>query len=353
MYSFTVICPIRNEEKTIAQCLHSLVTQEFDRKRYEILVVDGRSTDQTRDIVERMIAEYPAVNMRLLDNPNATVPFALNIGLKEAKGEIIVRLDGHAFVESDYLQKCQDTLYETGADCVGGVIESLNDTVVGKSIALAMSSRFGVGNARFRTSGKAGYVDCLAFGAYRRHIFERLGFFDTEYTRCQDDEFNYRLRKYGGKIYFTPEIKSYYYPRSSLKKLAIQYAQYGYFKVRVMQKHLKTMQLRQFIPPIFVTLLLVSAALAPFLFAALALLAGIAGLYFAAVFFFALRIGLKGGIRYFPGTATAFILLHFSYGLGFLVGLIKFHRLWKSPQPQARSIAWSQPRNAGASGSDK
>ncbi len=323
----SVVVPIRNEEKNIAGCLQSVVKQTYPSEMFEVLVIDGFSDDQTRRIVRDFQSYHPQV--QLLDNPRRIVPTALNIALKAARGDVIIRVDGHAEIAPDYLEKCVEYLHSSGADCTGGYILSINDSFVGKAIALAMSSPFGVGNARFRTSGKSGFVDTLAFGAYQREIFQKIGNFDEELVRCQDDEFNYRLRKAGGKIFFTPEIRSKYYPRTSLKKLWKQYFGYGFWKIRVMQKHLKMMQLRQFIPPAFVGFLLLSLLLGilgtPL---ALNVFFGVAGIYASAVLFASVSVAIKHGLRYLILLPVIFPILHISYGSGFLLGLFKFAPRW-------------------------
>jgi len=292
----SVISPIRNEDEHIAQCLTSLVNQDYDHDQYEILVVDGMSTNKTRDIVKDFQQKYN--NIKLFDNPNKTAPYGLNIGLQHARGDIIIRVDGHAFVEKDYLSQCVKYLESTKAECVGGVLESVNETFIGKAIALAMSSSFGVGNARFRTSGEEGYVDTLAFGAYRREIFDKIGTFDEKLTRCQDDEFNYRLRKHGGKIFLTPKIKSYYFPRGTLFALWQQYYQYGLWKICVLKRHLKMMQFRQFVPPAFVSSLLLTGGLGLFskFFGAVFLI--IALLYITIGIINSFQICLKKSFKY-------------------------------------------------------
>jgi len=325
-YFISIVSPIRNEEKYIAECLTSLVNQDFDNSKYEILVVDGMSCDKTREIVKEFEKKYK--NIKFFDNPNKTVPYALNIGIKNATGNVIVRVDGHAVIEKDYLRKCVKYLKSTKAECVGGVIESINETFIGKAIALAMSSLFGVGNARFRTSGKEGYVDCLAFGAYRRELFDNIGCFDEEFVRCQDDEFNYRLRKFGYKIFLTPKIKSRYYPRSNLKKLWRQYFQYGFWKIRVLQKHFTTMQPRQFVPAVFVASLITTGVLGAFSKNILWVFLSIISIYSIVCFSVSLRISLKNSFKYFAILPVIFLILHASYGLGFLWGLVRFSKYW-------------------------
>ncbi|MDZ7333332.1 MAG: glycosyltransferase family 2 protein [candidate division KSB1 bacterium] len=323
----SIITPVFNEEKHIAKCLASLVEQDYDSTQYEILVVDGMSTDQTREIVTDFAKKYN--NIKLFDNPNRTAPYALNIGLKHAKGDVIIRVDGHAIVQKNHLSLCIEYLQQTNVECVGGVIESINDTKLGKAIAMAMSSPFGVGNARFRTSSHMeGYVDTLAFGAYRQEVFKKIGVFDEEFERNQDDEFNYRLRKAGGKIYLTPKIKIYYYPRASIRKLWKQYFQYGFWKVRVMQKHLEMMQIRQFIPALFILAILASLMIGifyrPFFWVFLTICVS----YISLSFYSSLKISFVKKIDYLPLLPAIFACLHFSYGIGFYFGLLRFAKYW-------------------------
>lgn len=330
----SIISPIRNEGKYLKVCLESMINQDYDRNRYEIIIVDGMSDDASRAIVQSYLQKYPTI--RLLNNPQKIAPTALNLGLAEAKGDIFIRVDGHVILQKDYIKQCVHYLKITGADCVGGVIESINDSYIGKVIALAMSSVFGVGNARFRTSGAEGFVDTLAFGAYRREVIREIGLFDEELVRSQDDEYNYRLRKFGKKIFFTPKIRSFYYSRSSLRELWNQYFQYGFWKVRVLQKHFSMMQFRQFVPPAFVLLLLASSGLisyhkgAVYFFSAMLISYGLLSLIFS------FKKALKANFRFFPFLPVAFGVLHFSYGLGFLWGLIRFARNWFRIDPSDR-----------------
>ncbi len=323
----SVICPIRNEERHITDCLRSILNQDYDKDRMEILVVDGMSDDKTRSLVRQLRRDDDRI--KLLDNPERIVPGAMNIGIREAKGDVIVRVDGHAMINENYLNRCIEHLERTGADCVGGPIDSINKTYIGRAIALAMSFPFGMGNSRFRTSNYTGYVDTLAFGAYRREVFERIGMFDEELVRCQDDELNYRLRKFGGTIFMTSEIRSRYFPRASLKKLWRQFFQYGYWKVRVMQKHSRMMQPRQFVPGAFVCAVIGSAAIAPFIKALTFLPVGIVAVYSISNILASFALSLKRGIQYMATLPLIFFILHFGYGLGFVWGLIKFSKRWK------------------------
>lgn len=326
----TVVSPVRNEEEHIHGCLSALVNQDYPRDRYEILVIDGMSEDKTRDIIKSFVKQHSHV--RMYDNVNKTVPFALNIGLQYARGEIIVRVDGHAVVAKDYLAQCSRYLKTTRADCVGGRIVSINETKLGRAIALAMSCVFGVGDAKFRVFGGEGWVDTLAFGAYRREVFDKVGTFDEELVRNQDDEFNYRLRKFGGRIFMTPDIKSYYYPRMDIRKLWRQYFLYGFWKVRVMQKHLKMMQIRQFIPGLFLVSLIGSGILGYYSKPFFMVFASILLSYLVVTLVYSLKVAVKNGLGYFIILPSVFTCLHFSYGFGFICGLIKFIRHWNQPE---------------------
>lgn len=323
----TVIVPVRNEEKFIARCLESILHQDYGQRFFEVVIVDGASTDRTKELIQIFQKKYD--NLILLNNACRFIPVSLNLALQRAKGEIIVRVDGHATVAPDYLTKCVDTLESTQADCVGGAILSTHENENGSAIALAMSSRFGVGNARFRLSGYEGYVDTLAFGAYKRSVFDRIGIFDEEFIRCEDDEFNYRLIKSGGKIYLAPQIKACYFPRADLQKLWQQYFNYGLWKIRVLQRHASVMQLRQFIPPLFVFTLLFLAVAGIFTPLARLLLAGVNSLYALSALTCAAKLWRSAPQSSFPVLLAAFPVLHISYGLGFLYGFIKFRNKWR------------------------
>lgn len=314
----TIIVPIRNEEAYIARCLDSLLAQDYPAEQVEILVVDGRSDDRTRAIVATYHERHP--HLQLLDNPEKTAPYALNYGLDAAQGEVIVRVDGHCELEPDYLSTAVRLLAETGAACVGGPLTSVGEGQTAQAIALAMSTPFGVGNAKFRYADKAEYVDTVAFGAYRREVFDTVGRFNPELTRNQDDEFNWRLRAAGRQIYLSPELKATYYTRSSYKGLWKQYYQYGFWKIRVIREHPGSVQPRHLAPALFVL------SLGASLLASLStrrgkwLLAGIAAPYTAGALAFGLRRSGREP-RYLPGILAAFPILHLAYGIGFLAGL--------------------------------
>jgi glycosyltransferase involved in cell wall biosynthesis len=214
----SVVIACRNEERFIGTCLDSLIANDYPSDRLEILVVDGQSTDRTREVVSSYSERYAFV--RLLDNRKRITPVALNIGIKAAKGEVIARVDGHARVAANYLSRCVAALHEYGADNVGGIMITLprDDTLMARGIALALSSKFGVGNSYFRVhTNEVRAVDTVFGGCYRRDVFDRIGLFNEHLRRSQDMEFNRRLVRHGGKILLVPDVVSYYYANSSFK----------------------------------------------------------------------------------------------------------------------------------------
>lgn len=326
MCGITLILPIRNEERFISHCLRALVAQDYHPEDLEIIVVDGMSTDRTREILSGYQARYKQIIV--LDNPAQIVPPALNQAIRKAKGDFIIRIDGHTLVAPDYISKCVETLQRTQADNVGGRMDAVGENYTGNVIAAATSTPFGVGGARFHYSDQEEWVDTVYMGAWPKSVFEKVGLFDEELVRNQDDEFNYRLRKMGGKILLSPEIKSKYYNRSSLRSLWRQYFQYGYWKVRVLQKHPWQMRIRQFIPPLFVASLSISSLLAFFSPVGRLLVALIGGMYFCMNLLSSIWTASQRGWRYLPLLPVVFAILHLSYGIGFLNGLVKFALRW-------------------------
>ena len=326
----SIVLPIRNEAAFIARGLQAIVSQNYPVERMEVIISDGMSTDGTRDIVQSFCARYP--NMHLIDNPGKIVPTGLNAALAQARGEIIVRVDGHCEIAADYVSRCVQHLVQDGVDAVGGPLETIGQTRLAQAIALAMSSAFGVGGSAFRTvSDRTLLTDTVAFPAFTRAALEKAGAFDEELVRNQDDEYNYRLRKLGAKILLAADVHSRYYSRSSLRSLWRQYFQYGYYKVRVMQKHPWQMRPRQFAPPLFIATLLLSLLMAPFASVGLYLLVLIAGLYALANVGASVLAASKNGWKLLPFLPVIFATLHASYGAGFLVGLVAFANRWNRP----------------------
>ena len=313
----SVLVPVRNEARYIERCLRSLAAQDYPRDRFEVLVIDGRSDDATRELVAHFAAES-TLDVLLLDNARRKTAAGLNRGLDEARGDVIVRVDGHATVAEDYLSRGVFALFDAGADCVGGIIEARGDTMFGRAIAAAMSSRFGVGGVAFRVGG-AGPVETVAFGAYRRDVFERIGRFTEDIDKGEDDEFNYRLCDAGGRILLMPEMHAQYTVRGTLRGLARQYFGYGRAKPAVLARHPAQARARQFAPAALVAALAASLAIASG--GRTAPLKLLLATYGAAAAAASLASARRHGVRHVPVLPAVFACLHISYGLGFVAGL--------------------------------
>jgi len=318
----SVIVPMRNEEQNVGGCLRSLAAQDYPRDRFEVLAVDGCSTDGSCRVAED-VARETGLPLRLLSNPGRSTPCGLNVGIAQARGEVITRVDAHAQVDPRFLSESVAALLKSGADVVGGPISSAGDGLVGGAIALAMSSPFGVGNAAFRYSQEEQYTDTVAFPTYRRDVFERLGLFAEDLEWGEDDEFHYRLGDAGGRMLLTPRVASTYFTRSSLGALVRQYFRYGRVKVEVLRRHPRRTRLRQLVPGAFVLGLAATGALATLRGLFVLPLAALAGAYGLASLAASLRATGRGNRRYLPVLPVAFACLHLSYGLGFLVGLAR------------------------------
>jgi len=331
----TVIMPIRNEMDFIARGICSILDNDYPRDKMEILVVDGCSNDGTREIVEKIATKDERVI--LLTNTAKIVSTALNIGLRVAQGEIFIRIDGHAEVPPDFIINSVRCLSEhPEAWVAGGYLETIANSYVGQSIALTMQSPIGVGNSRFRLGNYEGWVDTLAFGAHHKWVIDKIGYFDEELVRNQDDEFNLRIILAGGKIWMSKLIRSIYYSRSSLEKLWRQYFQYGFWRIRTMQKHKKAANLRQAVPLLFISSIILlgigscySETVRLFLTAELVV-------YFFGLLVGTVSIACKSGWRYALISPLIFLILHFAYGLGSLWGIIRFvlFKRWKIQRPE-------------------
>lgn len=329
----SVVLPIRNEEDFIERGLAAILSQDYPSELLEIIIADGQSTDQTRTIIEKIKNESD-IPITVVDNPERIAPTGLNAAIEKAKGEVIIRIDGHTIVENDYVSECVSALKRSDACNVGGRMNAISENHIGNAIAVATSSPFGVGNARFHYSEREEYVDTVYMGAWRRSVFEEFGNFNAELVRNQDDEFNYRLRSFGNKILLSPRIRSKYYNRSTFKSLWRQYFQYGYWKIRILQLHPKQMSVRQFIPFGFVFSLITLGILSAFFESARWAFLAIVSLYLIASVVATLKEFKRAGIAVLPFVLVAFVILHVSYGLGFLVGLFAFRNRWqKSEKP--------------------
>ena len=315
----SVIVPVRNEREWIRACLESILA-DAPQGGLEVIVVDGESDDGTQEEVRKLAADDP--RLRLLTNPSQFVPQAMNIGIAAASGRFIGRVDGHCEVVAGYFSGCLERLATGSFDCIGGVLVNEGRTPAGRAVSAATSSPIGVGSARFRTGrGGESLVDTLAFGVYRRDVFERIGPFDETLVRNQDDELNLRLVRAGGQILLVPALRIKYYVRDSIRMLGRQYFQYGYWKWRVFRKHGRFGSVRQLAPTLLVLALFLSTAAAPFLPGGLYLLLGIYTPYMLIVAGEGVRLAIVH--RAPPGrTCMAIITLHVSYGIGLLKAMV-------------------------------
>jgi len=307
----SIIIPCRNEEKYIGKCLKTILEQDYPKEKLEVLVIDGISEDRTKEIIEKFKIKNEKLKIKALDNPKKFTPFGLNIGIKNSRGEIIVRMDTHADYKKDYVLKCVKYLKEYEADNVGGVIKTLplKNTLIAKSIAYCLSSFFGAGDAYFRTGPKEPkWVDTVFGGCYKRKVFDKIGLFNENLNRGQDMEFNIRLKKAGGKILLVPDIVAYYYPKTAnLKDFFIYHLKDGIWAILPL-KFVKTpFKLRHYVPLIFILTLPLS--IWPYILVSL---------------FFSAQISLKEkDIRLFFIMPLVFAARHIGYGLGSIWGIIK------------------------------
>ncbi|MBK8338670.1 MAG: glycosyltransferase family 2 protein [Flavobacteriales bacterium] len=327
----SIVIPCRNEQGFIGRCLSSIEAADLDRDRTLVLICDGRSEDGTRDVVRSFTGRLPW--MHLVDNPQRTTPHALNAGLRHAPFDVGIILGAHATIAKDHVTAALAALRgDPEAGCAGGVIQNAYEDDRSRRIGAAMAHPFGVGNAHFRTGKKRGHVDTVAFGAYRKEVFERVGWFDELLVRNQDDEFNYRVTKAGFAILLDPDIRSTYYVRASYRKLFRQYFQYGYWKVYVNRKHGTVTTGRQLVPAIWVAAL-VLGGMGTLVFGVLlsfwilgVLAYGMASLYSA--FRASDRVGDV------PGVWWSFVVLHMAYGLGYWKGIVDHLVLRRKTDPK-------------------
>lgn len=322
----SVICPIYNEEKYITKCIESVLEQDYPTEDLEILFVDGLSTDKTRKIVSDYATRYNQI--RLLDNPHRIVPYAMNIGIKAAKGDIIIRLDGHVEYPTNYISKCVHYLMTLpNAENVGGVCQTLpcNERNISQAIAIALSTGFGMGNSSFRIgSTEIRKVDTVPFGCFRKSLFERVGYYDYELVRNQDDELNGRIIKNGGTIYLIPEIKTKYFSRDKICKIRRMFYQYGLYKPLVNKKLGSPATARQFVPLLFLLGIVLGGILSVFSIYIMYIYFAVLALYLAIGLF----IGCKYAVKYRRPMLTllmpyVFANVHLSYGYGYLRGIYK------------------------------
>lgn len=316
----SVIIPTLNEEKYIQQCIESMFKQDYVIDCMEWIFVDGGSEDRTVAVISEYRDKFPTL-IRLVNNPNKIASSAMNIGIKAAQGEYIIRLDAHSKYSNDYISKCIYWIEKTGADNVGGMANTQAFTKIGKCIAKMLTCPFGVGNSQFRISEESGYVDTVPFGTFRKDLFDRIGPFEDTLARNEDNEINFRIRKNGGKIFLSNEIIFTYFCRESFSEIAKMAYGNGYWTVIAAEKIPGSMGLRHFIP-LFFTIGLIGIPIAYFMSKILGYLGLIIlSVYFLIDFIFSMKLASK--FHQFFILLTLFPLFHVSYGIGSMIGIIE------------------------------
>jgi len=322
----SIIVPCYNEQATIRLLLEAIAGQRWPKQQMEVILSDGMSTDGTRGEVARFCQNEPGLRVRVVDNLKRNIPAALNRAIEQAHGEFIVRLDAHSVPSADYVANCVEALRAGKGENVGGVweIRPGAPTWIARSIAAAAAHPVGVGDALYRFTSQAGYVDTVPFGSFRRETLVRAGMFDENLLTNEDYELNARLRQGGGRIWLDPCIRSGYFARATLGGLAKQYQRYGFWKWRMLRRYPGTLRWRQALPPLFTLSLLGLGVLSPFLALARILLLLEVMVYFTVLLVGALPIALR---RRDPGLALgiplAICVMHLCWGSGFLWSMLR------------------------------
>ncbi len=324
----SIIVACRNEGKHIRELMDSLLTQDMTGISWEAIIADGMSDDGTRQALEEYHARHP--ELIVVDNPGRIVSTGLNAAIRAARGEVVIRMDGHTRYSPDYCRRSLETLERTGADNVGGPARTEAASVRARAVAAAYHSRFSTGGAKFHDENYEGWVDTVPYGCWRRTTLLRLGLFDETLVRNQDDELNLRITRAGGKIWLSPTIMSWYSPRPMLSTLFRQYFQYGFWKVAVIRKHRIPASWRHLVPIAFVlaNIVLVTSMIISKAVGVVSWFTCSAALWFTIISAYALStliasllVAKERGWELFPYLPGVFAAYHFSYGLGFLAGL--------------------------------
>jgi glycosyltransferase involved in cell wall biosynthesis len=318
--SVTIAMPAYNEERYIEACIASVQAQDYPKDRIEILVADGRSTDRTREILAKLAADDPRI--RVIDNPARLQAAGLGLLVKQARGDLIVRMDVHCEYAPDYVRRCVEALERTGADNVGGAQRAKARTPFQRAVCAALASPLGVGGAAYRSSDSEGFVDTVFLGAFRRKVFEAIGLWDPGAITNEDAELNQRILDGGGRIYLSRDIVVHYFPRDSYKSLATQYYRYGRGRARTLIKLGTFPTLRPVLPFLMTAGAAALAAIPPLWPVGAAALAT----YALATGAEAVRVGRELGARAIPTVWSIFPVLHASHGVGFAAGLWQYLR---------------------------
>ena len=325
----SIIIPCYNEEKTIGLLLKAIQKQDYPLSNIEIVIADSLSTDSTKRKISEFIKSNQSSFVKVVDNARQTIPSGVNAAADAATGEILIRLDAHSEPNEEYVKTSVDLLKNNVAENVGGIweIQPGEDTCIAKAIAKATAHPLGVGDAKYRVSTKAQYVDTVPFGAFYKKTFENIGRFDEALLANEDYEFNARLKNSGGRVWLDPRIRSKYYARKNLRELTKQYWRYGFWKVKMLHRYPTTIRWRQAIPPLFLASVFFFGILSIFIpFARIIL-----GVEFGIYFLTALLVGIQTAIKHndlcFLLMPLVIITMHFSWGGGFINSLFSY--MWR------------------------
>ena len=319
--SISVIIPCYNEEATIRKLLEALRSQTYPLTKMEVVISDGFSTDHTRDVIAEFQKEHADLTVHVVDNEAKTIPAGVNQAIRESRGEILVRLDAHSMPIPEYVERCVEAHQSGKGDNVGGVwdIQPGADTWVAKSISFAAAHPLGVGDAMYRLNAKPGAVDTVPFGSFRRSLIQKIGAFDETLLANEDYEFNTRVRESGGVVWLDPAIRSVYFSRSTLKKLAEQYWRYGFWKLKMLKRYPHTLRWRQALPPVFVFILAALIVLSLGLRIAQVLLVLQLFVYFFILGLAGIQLAIKTRKGFLIwGLPLAIATMHITWGAGFL-----------------------------------
>lgn len=324
----SVIVPCYNEENTIQLLLQALLGQNFQLERMEVVIADALSEDQTIQKILEFSANKPPFEITIIENPKRTIPAAVNLAAENSRGKYLIRLDAHSIPDKDYIRTSIDLLESGKAQNVGGIwnIQPGDQSCVAKAIARAASHMLGAGGARYRISGKSGFVDTVPFGAFSKDTFNQLGGFNEDLLSNEDYEFNARLIKNGGSVWLDSRIRSTYFARKNFKKLADQYKRYGYWKYQMLKLFPDTLRMRQVIPPVFVIILMSLLFLSLFWSIARIILGFVLAVYLGLLLVVSVFESIKRKEVCYLYLFVAFAIMHFCWGSSFIYGMISYKK---------------------------
>ncbi|GAB3590546.1 succinoglycan biosynthesis glycosyltransferase ExoA [Angustibacter peucedani] len=302
---------VRDEERHLAEAVERVLQQTYDGP-LDLVIAVGPSHDRTREVADALALAHP--ELTVIDNPTGRTPHGLNAAVRACAGEVVVRVDGHAILPEGYVRTAVETLQQTGADNVGGLMDARGTTPFEQAVACAMRSKIGVGAASFHVGGGAGEADTVYLGVFRRTALERVGGYDEHFQRAQDWEMNHRIRATGGRVWFTPDLKVTYRPRDSVRALASQYFHYGRWRRVVSRHHPGTINARYLAPPVTAAACALGVVASPLVPWALV----VPGAYLAGVLVGSAVVGRELSWRARPLLPVALATMHLSWGTGFL-----------------------------------